>query len=305
MLALACLGLPPLPQAELASLSPAEPDGVRPPKQTAIVMTMPRSGSDWALDQLNQYSSMFFRTGEPFANKHIKGDVMPTYHSLAQPDPCKELAFDPEFNSGIWLNATESCNTASVFGWKWMYTQAALAPGGLDQELAPPKNASDTYTAGMYSTLDWETTTSTAAWLAQFKLDRVKIINFVRTNVIAMVISNERLALSQVAGGEAHCADGDTACIAKTNPKPELRPEDFLYVVRATSVMIRESTAWVDKHFPDDSLHISYEELVSNPEVGVARIADFLHVDLSKRPADAMTSKNLSLIHISEPTRPY
>ena len=292
MLALACLGLPPLPQAEPAALSPAQQDGLKSPMQTAIVMTMPRSGSDWALDQLNQYSSMFFRTGEPFTSLHSKDEVMPIYKRMVQPDPCKELAFELQ-NSGVWSNASESCKTASVFGWKWMYTQAGIAPSALGQDLTPPTDTLDTYTGGMHGLLDWQTATETAAWLADLKLARVKIINLVRTNVMAMEISNERLTLSQALGAEAHCTDGDTACIAKANAKPTLRPDDILNLLRSTSVMIRESSAWVDKNFPDDSLHISYEELLSSPEVGLARITDFLHItDLSKRPADAMTFKN-------------
>ena len=238
----------------------------RAPVQHVVMLSYPRSGTGWLCDLLNQHPRLVLDPGEPM-RLH---DMGPNHTETAR-----------LFEEFLARDST-LINNATHHGFKWMFNQG-LSPDPPMIYRPGVDPLTDPYGGWQQPPPDWEQVRSTRGWVGTLVRNRFKIINLVRTNVLAELISGARghLRAAKAPPGKtvAHCKAWDVKCQRIAAGKPELDPSGTVRELFRKTALHQLSSDWVSAHFPEDHLSITYENLAAEPDTSMQRIFQFLGLE--------------------------
>ena len=228
-----------------------------------VLLSYPRSGTGWLCDLLNQHPKLVMDAGEPM-NLHRDGVNLTESRRRFQ----EFMAGDAALPSGT-----------THHGFKWMFNQGIgpdppmIRRPGVDPMM-------DRYGGWQEPPPDWEQAPNTRVWASALGRSQFKVINLVRTNVLAEYISGVRGHLRQEKAPPgttvAHCRAGDVKCQRIAAGKPELDPVGTVRELHRKTALHALSSGWVMRHFPEDHFSVTYEHLVAEPDKVVQNLFWFL-----------------------------
>jgi len=238
----------------------------RAPVQHVVMLSYPRSGTGWLCDLMNQHPRLVLDPGEPMKLNEKGANHTETTRSFEE-----FLARD--------MTLTEN---ATHHGFKWMFNQG-LSPDPPMIYRPGVDPVTDSHGGWQQPPPDWEQVPSTRGWVSTLGRNRFKIINLVRTNVLAELVSGERghLRAAKAPPGKtvAHCKAWDVKCQRIAAGKPELDPSGTVRELHRKTTLHQLSSDWVSTHFQEDHLRITYEHLAAHPDASMQRIFEFLGLE--------------------------
>ena len=238
----------------------------RAPVQHVVMLSYPRSGTGWLCDLLNQHPRLVLDPGEP-----MKLDAKGANHSETT------RRFEEFLARDVTLP-----NNVTHHGFKWMFNQG-LSPDPPMIYRPGVDPMTDPHGGWQLPPPDWDQVPSTRGWASTLGRSRFKIINLVRTNVLAELISGERghLRAAKAPPGKtvAHCKAWDVKCQRIAAGKPELDPSGTVRELHRKTALHQVSSDWVSTHFPAAHLRITYEHLAAHPDASMQRIFEFLGLE--------------------------
>ena len=234
--------------------------------QHVVMLSYPRSGTGWLCDLIDQHPKLVLDPGEPMHFHRQGANATETVRRFGE-----FLARDAMLT-----------HHATHHGFKWMFNQG-ISPDPPMIYRSGVDPMTDPYGGWQQPPPDWEQVPSTRGWASTLGLNQFKIINLVRTNVLAELISgargHRRAANAPPGKTVAHCQTWDVKCQRVAAGKPELDPSGTVRELHRKTALHQLSGDWVRTHFPEAHFRITYEHLAADPDTSLQRIFEFLGLE--------------------------